>query len=106
MTDPRVRRRLAAILATDVVGYSRLMEQDEIGTLASLKARRKEAFEPLVSRHQGRIFKVTGDGALVEFGSAVNAVECAFALQEAMAGANVGCPTERQIVLQMKKHCR
>jgi adenylate cyclase len=101
MPDPPVRRRLAAILATDVVGYSRLMEQDETGTLTSLKARRKEAFDPLVSRHQGRIFKVTGDGALVEFGSAVNAVECAVELQQAMAAANVGCPTERQIVLRM-----
>src|SRR5262245_55954867 len=101
MNDSRVRRRLAAFLATDVVGYSRLMEQDEVGTLNILKARRKEVLEPLVSRHQGRIFKITGDGALVEFGSAVNAVECAVALQESMAVANAGLPNERQIVLRI-----
>src|SRR5262245_41425276 len=101
MNDSRVRRRLAAFLATDVVGYSRLMEQDEVGTLNILKARRKEVLEPLVSRHQGRIFKITGDGALVECGSAVNAVECAVALQESMAVANAGLPNERQIVLRI-----
>jgi adenylate cyclase len=60
------RRRLAAVLAADVVGYSRLMEQDESDTLATLKARWKEILEPLIARHQGRIFKFTGDGVLVE----------------------------------------
>ena len=67
-------RKLAAILAADVLGYSRLMEQDETGTLAALKARRKQLLEPLVARYSGRIFKVAGDGVLIEFASAVNAV--------------------------------
>ena len=85
MAEERVQRRLAAILAADVVGYSRLMEQDEAGTLAALKARRKSVLEPLVAQHQGRIFKITGDGVLVEFASAVNAVQCAVDLQHGMA---------------------
>jgi class 3 adenylate cyclase len=79
MAEERAQRRLAAILTADVVGYSRLMERDERRTLASLKSRRKEVLEPLVAFHEGRIFKVTGDGTLVEFASAVNAVECAVA---------------------------
>jgi adenylate cyclase len=78
MAEERTQqRRLAAILAADVVGYSRLMEQDEAGTLAALKARRKDVLEPLVAKNRGRIFKVTGDGVLVEFASAVSAVHCA-----------------------------
>jgi class 3 adenylate cyclase len=96
-----MERRLAAILAADVVGYSRLMGQDESGTLAALKARRKEVLEPLVSRHRGRIFKVIGDGVLVEFGSAVNAVECAIELQRGMATANGDLPETRRIVLRV-----
>jgi adenylate cyclase len=98
MAEERIQRRLAAILAADVVGYSRLMEQDESGTLATLKGRRKEVLEPLVARHQGRIFKVTGDGVLVEFGSAVNAVQCAVELQRGMAAANGDLPEARRIV--------
>jgi adenylate cyclase len=70
MAEGRTQRRLTAILAADVVGYGRLMEADETGTLAALKARRKEVLKPLVARHQGRIFKFTGDGVLVEFISA------------------------------------
>ncbi|HEX6120050.1 MAG TPA: adenylate/guanylate cyclase domain-containing protein [Dongiaceae bacterium] len=101
MADERVQRRLAAILATDVVGYSRLMERDEVGTLASLKARRKAVLEPLVARHKGRIFKLTGDGALVEFASAVNAVQCANDLQTAMADANSGVQVDSRIVLRI-----
>jgi TolB-like protein/Tfp pilus assembly protein PilF len=101
LAEERVQRRLAAILAADVVGYSRLMGQDESGTLAALKARRKEVLEPLVSRHRGRIFKVTGDGVLVEFGSAVNAVECAIELQGGMATANSDLPETRHIVLRV-----
>ena len=81
MAEQRVQRRLAAILAADVVGYSRLMEADEAGTLAILKARRKKVLEPLVAEHHGRVFKVTGDGVLVEFTSAVNAVQCAVDLR-------------------------
>jgi adenylate cyclase len=94
-------RRLAAILAADVVGYSRLMEADEAGTLAALKARRKEVLEPLVAQHHGRIFKVTGDGVLVEFASAVNAVQCAIELQQGMAAANAGQADDRHIVLRI-----
>ena len=74
MSEQTPRRRLAAILAADVVGYSRLMGKDEAGTLAALKARRKEVLEPLVALHRGRVFKIAGDGVLVEFASAVHAV--------------------------------
>jgi TolB-like protein/Tfp pilus assembly protein PilF len=96
-----VSRRLAAILAADVVGYSRLMEADEASTLTALKARRRDVLEPLVGKHQGRVFKVTGDGVLVEFGSAVNAVQCAVELQQAFASANATLPEVRQIVLRI-----
>ena len=85
MPQERAQRRLAAILAADVVGYSRLMQADEAGTLATLKLRRTEILQPLVGEHNGRVVKLMGDGVLVEFGSAVNAVECAVALQGAMA---------------------
>jgi TolB-like protein/class 3 adenylate cyclase len=101
MAEERVQRRLAAILAADVVGYSRLMEKDEPGTMAMLKARRKQVLEPLVARHQGRIFKIVGDGVLVEFGSAVNAVRCALELQHSMAAANADLPEVRRVVLRI-----
>ena len=101
MADERTQRRIAAILAADVVGYSRLMELDESGTLALLKTRRKEVLEPAVARHKGRIFKFTGDGVMVEFASAVDAVECAVDLQRAMEAANAGQPEERRIVLRI-----
>jgi adenylate cyclase len=101
MAEERAQRHLAAILAADVVGYSRLMEQDEVGTLATLKARRKNLLKPLVSKHRGRIFKITGDGVLVEFRSAVNAVRCAIDLQQAMAEANVGQSEDRSITLRI-----
>jgi adenylate cyclase len=83
-------RRLTTILAADVVGYSRLVGEDEAGTLALLKSRRKEVLEPLLLKHRGRIFKLMGDGVFVEFGSAVSAVECAVEVQKAMAAANNG----------------
>jgi TolB-like protein len=101
MAEERVRRRLAAILAADVVGYSRMMERDEAGTLAALKHRRKVTLEPLVARHQGRVFKVTGDGVLVQFDSAVNAVQCAIDLQQEMAAANQPLPDDQRIVLRI-----
>ena len=101
MAKEPIRRRLAAILAADAVGYSRLMERDEKSTHTLLMARWKEVLEPLVSIHQGRVFKRTGDGVLVEFGSAVNAVECAAALQQAMAAANRDLPEDRAIVLRV-----
>ena len=95
MAEDRIQRRLAAILAADVVGYSRLMELDEVGTLSALKSRRKEIVSPLVAKHEGRVFKVTGDGIMVEFASAVNAVQCAIELQQAMAAA--GCTGGSQL---------
>ena len=101
MAEDRLQRRLAAILAADVVGYSRLMELDEVGTLAALKLRRKEIVSPLVAKHQGRVFKVTGDGIMVEFASAVNAVQCAIEVQQAMATAAADQPEGRRIVLRI-----
>jgi adenylate cyclase len=101
MAEERVQRRLAAILAADVVGYSRLMQLDEASTLSVLKARRKEILQPLVAKHYGRVVKLMGDGALVEFASAVNAVECAVELQEAMAAANRDIPENSRIVLRV-----
>src|SRR5215469_13054325 len=101
MSDQVPRRRLAAILAADVVGYSRKMQADEAGTLAALKSRRTEILQPLVSKHRGRIIKVMGDGVLVEFSSAVEAVSCAVALQKAMAAANEGAEESRQVVLRI-----
>ena len=78
MVEARVERRLAAILAADVAGYSRLMGVDEEGTLAELKEERAKVFDPKIAEHRGRIVKTTGDGALVEFASAVDAVRCAW----------------------------
>ena len=94
-------RRLAAILAADVVGYSRLIQQDEAGTLAALKQRRREILTPLIAQHRGRIVKVMGDGVLVEFASAVNAVACGAELQEKMAEANDGVAEDRRIILRI-----
>jgi class 3 adenylate cyclase len=92
-----VERHLAAILAADVVGYSRLMEQDEADTFQRLRAHRKELFEPEIERHHGRIFKLMGDGLLAEFGSIVDAVECAVAIQRDMAERNAAV-TEGQCI--------
>jgi len=96
-----VERRLAAILAADVVGYSRLMERDEAGTLATLKSRRTDILQPMVSKHHGRVIKLMGDGVLVEFASAVNAVACAVELQAAMDNANAGVAEGQRIVLRV-----
>ncbi|MFO1074952.1 MAG: adenylate/guanylate cyclase domain-containing protein [Geminicoccaceae bacterium] len=101
MTVPRTERRLAAILAVDVVGYSRLVEQDEAGTLALLRTLREQALAPVLAAHQGRIAKLMGDGAIVEFASVVNAVAAAIALQEAMAQAQAAAPDERRIRLRI-----
>ena len=101
MAEEFTRRRLAAVLAADVVGFSRLMEQDETSTLTTLKARRKRVLEPLVSQHQGRIFKIVGDGVLIEFNSAVSAVQCAIELQRNMTEANCELPEARHIVLRI-----
>ena len=87
-----MERKLAAILAADVVGYSALMAADEAGTFARLRADRRELFEPEIKKHHGRIFKLMGDGLLAEFGSVVDAVECAVTLQRGMAERNASCP--------------
>ena len=94
-------RRLAAIAVADVVGYSRLMEADEVGTLAALKQRRTEILEPAVRAHGGRIVKLMGDGVLIEFASAVNAVKAALELQAKFAEANGALPESRRIVLRI-----
>jgi len=97
MAEARVERRLAAILAADVAGYSLLMGADEEGTLAALKRHRSELIDPKIAEHRGRIVKTTGDGALIEFASAVDAVRCAVEIQRAMAERNAGIPEERRI---------
>jgi adenylate cyclase len=97
MAQARVERRLAAILAADVAGYSRLMGVDEEGTLAALKAYRRELVDPKIAEHRGRIVKTTGDGALVEFGSAVDAVRCAMEIQRALAERNASIPEDLRI---------
>jgi adenylate cyclase len=101
MAEERAQRRLAAILAADVVGYSRLMQLDEAGTVAALKGRRAQVLRPAVEGHRGRIVKFMGDGVLIEFASAVDAVECAVELQRSMEAANAGSPDERRIVLRI-----
>jgi class 3 adenylate cyclase/pimeloyl-ACP methyl ester carboxylesterase len=97
-------RRLAAILAADVVGYSGLMERDEAGTLVALKAHRAELIDPKVAAHDGRIVKLMGDGALVEFASVVDAVECAAEIQRAMTTRNLDVPEDRRIVFRIGVH--
>jgi len=97
LASQRVERRLTAILATDVAGYSRLMGVDEEGTLARLKAHRRELVDPKIAEHRGRIVKTTGDGLLVEFASVVDAVRCAVEFQRDMAERNAGVPPERRI---------
>ena len=97
MAEQRLQRRLAAILAADVVGYSRLMESDEVETLARLKTLRKEIIDPAIARHSGRIVKLMGDGALVEFASAVDAVTCAIAIQNSVRARNAGGPENGRI---------
>jgi TolB-like protein/Flp pilus assembly protein TadD len=97
----RPQRRLAAILAADVVGYSRLMGEDDAGTLAALKVLRKELFSPKVAEHHGRIVKLMGDAALVEFASVVDAVACAVALQKVLASRNAETPADRRIDLRI-----
>ena len=96
-----MERRLAAILAADIVGYSRLMRADEEGTLARLKALRAELFDPQVAGHRGRIVKTTGDGALVEFASAVDAVRCAVAVQDGLTRRETGTPEDAAMTLRI-----
>ena len=93
----RTARRLAAILAADVAGYSRLMGADEEGTLAALKAHRRELIDPLIAQHQGRIVKTTGDGVLIEFASIVDAVRCAVVMQQGMEDRNANVDESEHI---------
>ncbi len=99
-----MERRLAAILAADVVGYSRLMELDEVGTLAALKTHRKELIDPAIAEHRGRIVKLMGDGTLVEFASVVDAVTCAVAIQTGTARRRTGTHQDRRIELRIGIH--
>ena len=95
MSGNRVERRLAAVLAADVVGYSRLMGLDEVGTARTLREHRAVS-DALVAKHGGRIVKTTGDGVLLEFPSVVDAVECAVAVQAVMAARNEGIPQDQR----------
>ncbi|MFZ0503819.1 MAG: adenylate/guanylate cyclase domain-containing protein, partial [Chthoniobacterales bacterium] len=99
MAEQRIERRLAAILAADVVGYSRLMGADEAGTLAALKRHRETIFDPAVAAHHGRIVKLIGDGTIVEFGSVVDAVNCALSVQR--SGAPDATARQPTIVLRI-----
>jgi TolB-like protein len=101
MSEQAPQRRLAAILAADVVGYSRMMGADEIGTLAAVKAWHKEVIEPLMTKHSGRVVKLMGDGVLAEFTSAVKAVECAVELQKIMVAACEGVAEGKRIALRV-----
>ena len=103
MSEGRVERRLAAILAADVAGYSRLMGGDEEGTLRDLKAHRAAA-DPLIAEHGGRVVKTTGDGVLIEFGSVVGAVECALGLQGLAAERNTETPADRRMEWRIGIH--
>src|SRR6266436_1718320 len=94
-------RRLAAILAADVAGYSRLMGVDEEGTHARLKAHLHELIEPKVRQHRGRIVKTTGDGVLAEFQSVVDAVRCGFEVQRAMVDRNAGISADKRIAYRV-----
>ena len=97
----RTDRKLAAILAADVVGYSRLVGNDEAGTIARLKALRQKLIEPLITEYHGRVVKLMGDGALVEFASAVDAVECAVAIQKGVAEREAAVPEDRQLAFRI-----
>src|SRR5713101_8098473 len=100
----REQRKLAAIIAADVVGYSRLMGRDESGTLARLRKNRSERFDPVLKKYGGRLVKLTGDGALVEFASAVDALGAAIEFQQAMAEANRDQSADTAIVFRIGLH--
>jgi adenylate cyclase len=101
MTEVRVERRLAAILAADVAEYSRLMGVDEEGTLTALKAHRRELIDPLLIQHHGRIFKTTGDGILIEFASVIDAVRCAVVIQQGMEERNASVAQRQRIIFRI-----
>ena len=101
MNETRDERRLTTILAADVVGYSRLMGEDEAGTLTLLRQRRREVLEPLLAKYAGRLIKLMGDGVLVEFASIVNAVQCAVEMQQGMEARNAALPEHRRMQLRI-----
>src|SRR5215468_4044248 len=103
-TADRVERRLTAILAADVTGYSRLMGLDEEGTLAQLKAHRRALVDPKITEHRGRIVKTTGDGMLVEFASVVDALRCAVEVQRGMVERNAQVPQDKRIEFRVGIH--
>jgi adenylate cyclase len=98
------RRKIAAILAADVVGFSRMASADEDRTLARLRALRADVIDPIIASQNGRVFKRTGDGALVEFRSVVEAVRCAISVQNAMVERNGGTPEDQRIVFRIGIH--
>src|SRR5215467_956780 len=100
----RTDRRLAAILAADVAGYSRLMGADEEGTLNRIKAMRAEVIDPAIAAHRGRLVKTTGDGFLVEFASVVNALRCAVEIQREIADQRSDASADRRIELRIGVH--
>jgi len=104
MATERIERRLAAILAADVAGYSRLVGQDEEGTLAALRVLRRELIDPAIAVHRGRIVKTTGDGLLVEFASVLDALHAAAAVQGEMAARNADTAPERRIEFRIGVH--
>src|SRR3974390_2527230 len=101
MADTRFNRKLAAILAADVVGYSRLMAADEAGTLAALKRHHELVFDPAVAAHNGRIVKLIGDGTIVEFGSVVDAVNCAVSVQRSNRALRDEASGQSEIILRI-----
>jgi adenylate cyclase len=101
MTLPQVERRLTTIMAADVVGYSRLVEADEAGTLAALRRLRQDVLETLLTEHRGRLVKLMGDGLIAEFGSVVSAVACAAAIQQQLTDRQEQVSPERRIVLRI-----
>src|ERR1700687_3410065 len=103
MADIRINRKLAAILAADVVGYSRMMGANEARTLAALKRHRETVFDPAVAAHDGRIVKLIGDGTIVEFGSVVDAVNCALSVQR--SGAALPDATARPPTIELGVLC-
>src|SRR6516165_7129186 len=104
MAGERMERRLAAIFASDIVGYSRLMGADEEGTLARFNTHRREFLEPKIAEHRGRIVKRTGDGILIEFASAVDAVRCAVEIQNGMIERNSLEPQDKRIEVRIGIH--
>src|SRR4051794_32439161 len=104
LAEQRMERRLAAVLAADVAGYSLLMGRDEEGTLTQLKAFRKTLVDPTIALHRGRIVKTTGDGMLVEFASAVDAARCAVEVQRGVAVENVDVPQQARIEFRIGIH--